>query len=72
MVAAARLAGTPRPVITSVPGVEACRLDAGSAMAIVLLNWTGRPIRSLDITVSETEVASVRSVVHSPLVGQQH
>jgi hypothetical protein len=51
-VAPARLAGAPRAVTVSRPGVEALRLDAPEGIAVVLLNWTGEPIEALDVAVS--------------------
>jgi hypothetical protein len=50
-VAPVRLANTPKPVTLSQEVVEADRLDSRDGIAIVLLNWTDQPIRSLTITV---------------------
>lgn len=69
VVAPARLAATPRPVVTSVPGVEACRLDAApDAVTVVLLNWTGKRVAALDVTVTGVVSAlTVRSTGQGPL-----
>lgn len=70
-VAPARIAGAARPVQLDVPGVEACRLDRkiGGAppSAIVLLNWTGRPVRSVEVTVPNTSARRARSVQRGQL-----
>ena len=50
-VAPAELAGTAKVVTLSQFGVEACRLQSPAGIALVLLNWTGQPIRSLKIDV---------------------
>ncbi len=50
-VAPARMARTPRAVTVSREGVEACRLQSEKGIAVVLLNWTGEPVRSLTVTV---------------------
>jgi hypothetical protein len=54
IVAPVRIAGTPRPVTMNREGVEACRLQSGKGIAVVLLNWTDQPIASLTVTVPAT------------------
>lgn len=49
--APARIADTPRPVVVSQEGVEACRLQSDGGIAIVLLNWTDEPVASLRVSV---------------------
>ena len=51
VVAPARIANTPRPVIVSQEGVEACRLQSDKGIAITLLNWTDEPISTLTVKV---------------------
>ncbi|MBV9791419.1 MAG: hypothetical protein JOZ51_24700, partial [Chloroflexi bacterium] len=64
----ARLANTPRSVVTSHAAVEARRLQSAQGIAIVLLNWTGAPIESLKITVPAIgEFRRITSVKHGPL-----
>jgi hypothetical protein len=45
------LAGTSQPVVVSTPGVEADLLKSDRGDAIVLLNWTDKPLSQLTITV---------------------
>ena len=47
----ARSASARRHVIVSEPGVEACLLESPEGLAVTLLNWTGRPIRELQVTI---------------------
>jgi hypothetical protein len=63
--APAAIAGTPRPVVVDQAGVEAMRLDSAQGIAVVLLNWTDQPIRSLHVTVPDagrfTQVSSAET-----------
>lgn len=64
----ARLANTPRSVVTSHAAVEARRLQSAQGIAIVLLNWTGAPIESLRVTVPAIgEFRRITSVKRGPL-----
>lgn len=62
----ARVAQAARPVTTSVPGVEACWLESAEGVAIVLLNWTGRPLEKLRVDV-RVEGAAFRKVASAEL-----
>jgi hypothetical protein len=44
---------TPKPVSLDHDVVEACRLDAPDGVAVVLLNWTGRPISHLTVNIAD-------------------
>lgn len=50
-VAPAVIAKTPRPVLVSREGVEACLLQSEKGLAVVLLNWTDEPIENLSVTI---------------------
>ena len=59
----ARRSGTPRHVEVSTPGVEACLLESPAGLAITLLNWTGRPIPQLTVSIpGAAAVSSAASV----------
>jgi RHS repeat-associated protein len=52
-----------RNVYTSVPGVEALRLNsAGPTIAVVLLNWTDQPLSSVTVTIAGAANLTVTSV----------
>jgi len=54
--------GVARPVTTSLPCVEALRLDSDKGTAVTLLNWSARPIDSLEVVVKNVKPgATVRS-----------
>lgn len=64
----ARLANTPRSVVTSQVAVEARRLQSARGIAIVLLNWTAAPIESLKVSVPAIgEFRRITSVKRGPL-----
>lgn len=72
-VAPARLAHTPTPVIVSTAGVEACRLESPKGIAVVLLNWTDRPLKSVKITIPGAgKFRKVTSVERGPVGGVLH
>jgi hypothetical protein len=52
-VAPVQVAGTSRPVVVSTSGVEACRLQSATGIAITLLNWTAEPQGNLTVTIPE-------------------
>lgn len=66
VVAPAQIAKTPRPVTLSQDGIEACRLQSDKGIAIVLLNWTDKPILQLTVTIPRVgkfvKVSSVEGV----------
>ncbi len=69
-VAPARLARTSRPAWASVQGVEVCRLQSEKGVALVLLNWTDRPLDKVTITVPRVPgIRKVTSVERSPITG---
>lgn len=69
-VAPARRAQTPRPAWASVQGVEVCRLQSEKGVALVLLNWTDRPLAKVTITVPKVPgIRKVTSVERSPITG---
>jgi len=54
--------GVAKPVTTSHPYVEALRLDSDKGVAITLLNWSTKPIDSLEVTINGNLAgATVRS-----------
>jgi len=54
--------GVVRPVTTSLPCVEALRLDSDKGTAVTLLNWSAKSIDSLEVTVRNVKPgAKVRS-----------
>ncbi|MDB5388499.1 MAG: hypothetical protein JWM11_4145 [Planctomycetaceae bacterium] len=56
-----------RHVLVSEPGVEACLLESKAGLAITVLNWTGKPIPQLQITIpAVTDVRRVSSVEQGP------
>ena len=65
IVAAPRIANTPRAVVVSKEGVEACRLQSDKGIALVLLNWTDEPVSNLTITLPDnlkfSKVTSLQS-----------
>jgi hypothetical protein len=55
-------AGIARPVTTSLPHVEALRLDSEQGTAVTLLNWSTQPLDSLEVTVKNVKPgAAIRS-----------
>lgn len=50
-VAPAVIAGTPKPVRTTAPLVEALPLTSAVGTAVVLLNWSGAPVNQLIVSV---------------------
>jgi len=55
-------AGVIRPVTANLPYVEALRLDSEKGSAVTLLNWSTRPVESLEVTVKNVKPgAKVRS-----------
>ncbi|MHB0935734.1 MAG: beta-galactosidase trimerization domain-containing protein [Armatimonadota bacterium] len=44
--------GIAKPVTTSQPYVEALRLDSDKGIAVTLLNWSTKPLDSLEVTIS--------------------
>lgn len=64
----ARQASATRHVLVSEPGIEACLLESPAGFAITLLNWTGRPIPEVRITIPGLKSCRVAaSVEHGPL-----
>jgi len=64
----AQLANTPRSVVTSQAAVEARRLQSARGIAVVLLNWTGEPIPSLNVDIASIgEFRRITSVKRGPL-----
>jgi hypothetical protein len=47
----ARQANAAQHVVVGKPGVEACLLESETGLTITLLNWTGRPIPKLAVTI---------------------
>jgi hypothetical protein len=73
----ARLANTPRHVQVSEPGVEAIVLDSPRGMAVTLLNWTGKPLATLDLAIktpanSKGTWGTVTSVTRGALEAQRN
>lgn len=67
----ARLANAPRYVTTNTPGVEAALLESDAGLAITLLNWTGRPIPQLTLTIPGLKpTAKLSSIDQGPLQRQ--
>lgn len=67
-----RRAGVTPPVALSRPVVEWSLLDSRAGTALMLLNWTGKPIPRLTVTVHEPlGDRSVVSVAQGPLTPQQ-
>lgn len=63
-----RLAGVPRSVTVDTPAVEVRRLDSAAGIAVVLLNWTGAPVESVEVTVEGVgEHRRARSARRGPL-----
>ena len=57
-----------RPVLVSAAGVEACLLKSEAGTAITLLNWTGRPIPVIKVTVpGVNSKPHLTSIEHGPL-----
>lgn len=46
-------AETPRQVVVSHEGVEACRIESAAGIAIILLNWTDMPTSNLAVTLPD-------------------
>jgi hypothetical protein len=63
----ARLASTPRPVLTSHAAVEARRLQSSQGIAVVLLNWTGEAISALKVTLPSGGFRRITSVKRGSL-----
>lgn len=54
--------GVARPAITSLPYVEALRLDSPRGSAVTLLNWSGKPVEALTVTLPGVKAgATIRS-----------
>ncbi|MCM8758533.1 MAG: hypothetical protein NC906_02005 [Candidatus Omnitrophica bacterium] len=51
----ARIAGTPKFVEINEPLVEGCYLLSDKGIAIVLLNWSGKPMTETEITINDAE-----------------
>ncbi|MDB5339310.1 MAG: hypothetical protein JWN70_4929 [Planctomycetaceae bacterium] len=60
---AARRANTARHVVVSEPGVEACLLESPAGIAVTLLNWTGRPISQLTVSIPGAGTVSAAASV---------
>lgn len=72
----ARLANAPRHVLVSEPGVEATVLDSVQGVAVTLLNWTGKPLPQMTLTIKAsakpaTAWRSMSSVAHGRLEPQR-
>ena len=63
----ALLAHTSKPVVVSHEVVEVCRLQSDQGIALVILNWTDEPIRTLTLEVPDvgghTKVTSVQGSI---------
>jgi hypothetical protein len=51
--APARLAHAKRWVHVDQPGVEACLMESDAGVALTLLNWTGRPLEKVQISLPD-------------------
>jgi hypothetical protein len=69
--AGARWAKVARPVVSSVPRVEANLLSSSQGQVVPLANWTMQPIPALKVAIrANGPVQSVESIKHGRLVFQ--